>query len=51
LGRNGELDPNSFYYNYALKRVGEDISVLQISTEVLAEIIMQGEATFNAYKK
>jgi hypothetical protein len=31
--------------------VGEDISVLSISTELLAKIIMMGEGTLEAYQR
>jgi hypothetical protein len=34
-----------------VSRIGEDVSITTISTELLAEIIMEGEATTQAYQK
>jgi hypothetical protein len=51
LGKNGHLDESSFYYKYALATVGKDISILSISTEILAKIIMMGEGTLEAYQQ
>lgn len=51
LGRGGMIDKDSYYYKYAIQRIGSDKSIKEIPTEVLAEVIMMGEATLDAYKK
>jgi hypothetical protein len=50
LGRNGKLDPNSYYYSIALAIAGKNRSIQEIETETLAKIIMMGEATREAYQ-
>ncbi|MDR2540341.1 MAG: hypothetical protein LBD11_00760 [Candidatus Peribacteria bacterium] len=51
LGKNGKLDPDSYYYHIAMSIAGGDLSIQEISTETLAKIIMIGEATREAYQQ
>jgi hypothetical protein len=50
LGKNGKLDPDSYYYKIALAIAGNNPSIHEIKTETLAKIIMMGEATREAYQ-
>jgi hypothetical protein len=50
LGKNGQIDTTSYYYQTAMTLAGGDISISDISTPTLAKIIMMGEATREAYQ-